>query len=283
MAIKKVGIVGCGLMGSGIAEVCARSGYPTLVSEVNQKLLDKGLGALRSSLDTGVKRGKLTEQDRDAAIGLLMGTTSLEDFDDCDIVIEAIIENMEAKKEVFAALDKVCPSHAILASNTSCLFITEIAMATKRPAQVIGTHFFNPVPVMRLVEIVRTILSSDEAIATAKSFSESLGKTPVFAKDSPGFIVNRLLVPYLLDAMRCLESGLASREDIDQGMVLGCNHPMGPLTLADFIGLDTLLYIADAMYEEFKDAMYSPPPLLRKMIIAGQLGRKSGKGFYDYK
>ena len=282
MGIKKVGVVGCGLMGSGIAEVCARSGYDVVVTEVNQEFLDNGMKRLNASLDRAVKRGKLEEQERKAISGRLQGTIKMDDFKDCDLVIEAVIENLEEKKRVFAELDKVCPQHAFLASNTSCLSILDIAMATKRPSQVIGMHFFNPVPVMKLVEIIRTIVSSDEAINTAKDFASSIDKKAIFAKDTPGFIVNLLLTPYLTNAIRALESGVATKEDIDQGAVLGLNHPMGPFTLMDFIGLDTLYYIACSMFDEFKDPSFAPPILLKKMVTAGHLGRKSGKGFYDY-
>ncbi len=283
MEIKKVGVVGCGLMGGGIVEVCARSGYQTVVSEINQQLLDKGMAAIRSSLERAVTKGKATESDRDAALGRIKGTLKMEDFADCDLVIEAAIENMELKKKVFADLDRVCPQHAILASNTSCLSILDMAMATKRPSQVIGIHFFQPAPVMRLIEVVRTILSSDEVVETGKEFSKSVGKTPVLSKDEPGFITNRVIFPYMIAAIRTLEQGFATKEDIDQSMVLGMNHPMGPLTLMDFIGLDTILHIGNSMYEEFKDPAYAPPMLLKKMVLAGQLGRKTGKGFYDYK
>ena len=283
MEIKRVGVVGCGLMGSGITEVCARAGYSVVVSDINQELLDKGMRTLKSSLDAGVKKGKLTEQDREATLGRLKGTLKMEDYRDCDLVIEVVIENLEEKRKVFATLDKVCPQHAILASNTSCLSILDMAMATKRPAQVVGMHFFQPAPIMRLVEVVRTILSSDETIETAKAFCQSVGKKPILCKDIPGFIVNRLAISFLLTAIRGLEEGLATREDIDQGVMLGLNHPLGPLQLADFIGLDTIYYICSAMYEELKDPLYAPPTLLKKMVIAGHLGRKSGKGFYDYK
>jgi 3-hydroxybutyryl-CoA dehydrogenase len=283
MEIKKVGVVGCGLMGSGIAEVCARSGYAVVVAEVNQEFLDKGMKALRASLDMAVKRGKLAEQEREAVLGRLKGTIKMEDFKDCDLVIEAVIENLEEKKKVFAKLDKVCPQHTMLASNTSCLSVLDIAMATKKPSQVIGMHFFNPVPVMKLVEIITTIVSSEEAINTAKDFASSINKKAIFAKDTPGFIVNRLLTPFLTNAIHALESGVATKEDIDLGATLGLNHPMGPFTLMDFIGLDTLYYIACSMYDEFKDPSFAPPTLLKKMVTAGQLGRKSGKGFYDYK
>jgi len=283
MEIKKVAVVGCGLMGSGIAEVCARSGYSVVVSEINQKLLDKGMAALKSSLDKAVSKGKLAEQDRKATLGRLQGTTKMEDFKDCDLAIEAVIENLEEKKKVFASLDKVCPQHAILASNTSCLSILEMAMATKRPTQVIGMHFFQPVPVMRMVEIVKSILSSKEAIETAKSFSSSLGKEVILAKDVPGFLVNRLGFPYMMNAIRILEEGWTTVEEIDRAWMLATNSPMGPFMLMDFAGLDTMYAMACAMYDEFKDRLYAPPPLLKKMVIAGQIGRKSGKGFYDYK
>jgi 3-hydroxybutyryl-CoA dehydrogenase len=282
MVIKRVGVVGCGLMGSGIAETCARGGYQVVVSEVNNELLEKGLGRIKASLAKGVERGKATQEEADAALARIEGTTSLKDFKDCDMVIEAIVENMEEKKKTFGALDKITPLHAILASNTSSLCITEMASATKRGDKVLGLHFFNPVPVMKLLEIVRTILTSEETFAVAKKFGDSLGKTVVVARDTPGFIVNYLLIPYLLDAVRGVENGIATKEDIDQGMVLGCNHPMGPIALLDFVGLDTTLFIADAMYEEFKDARYAAPPLLRRMVLAGRLGRKTKRGFYEY-
>jgi len=283
MAIQKVGVVGCGLMGSGIAEVCARSGFNVVVSEVNQKFLDKGMAAITSSLTRAAEKGKISAQDKDAALSRIKGVVGLESFTERDLVIEAVIENMDEKKRIFSTLDRVCPAHAILASNTSCLSVTEMAMSTKRPDKVLGMHFFNPVPVMRPVEIVKTILTSEETLNTAREVSKKLGKEAILAKDTPGFVVNRLLIPYILDAIRVLEAGVATKEDIDNGMVLGCNHPMGPLTLSDFVGLDTLLLVADAMYDEFKNPAFAAPPLLRKMILAGWFGRKSGKGFYDYK
>ena len=283
MEIKKVGVVGCGLMGSGIAQVCAQSGYQVVVSEINEELLNKGLKIIDKTLAKSVEKGKLTEQDKAAIQGRLKGTTNVEDFADCDLVVEAAVENMDLKKKIFADLERICPPHAVLATNTSCLSVTEIAMATKRPDQVIGTHFFNPVPVMKLLEVVTTIVSSEDTLNTVKAFGESLGKTVIVAKDTPAFIVNRVLTPLMLEAIRVLEAGLATREDIDNGMVLGCNHPMGPLTLADFVGLDTMYYITEAMYAESKDPKFAAPLLLKRMVTAGHLGRKTGKGFYDYK
>jgi len=282
MEIKKVGVVGCGLMGSGIAEVCARAGYRVIVREVNEDLLQKGLARIQKSLTTAATKGKLTSDQATQAWARIHGTMSLADFSSCDLVVEAAVENMALKKEVFAELDGVLAPHAILASNTSSLCVTEMASATRRGDKVLGIHFFNPVPVMPLIEFVRTILTSDETMAVAREFGASLGKTMVTAKDTPGFIVNRLLVPYLLDAVRVYEDGLATREDIDTAIKLGLNHPMGPLTLLDFVGLDTCLFIADAMFQEYKDRRYAAPPLLRRMVLAGQLGRKSGKGFYEY-
>jgi 3-hydroxybutyryl-CoA dehydrogenase len=282
MDINGIGVVGCGLMGSGIAEVCARAGYEVVVREVNDDLLQKGLGRVQGSLAKAVARGKATQEQVDQALVRIQGTLDLADFAKCDLVVEAAIENMSAKKEIFAALDDILPPHAILASNTSSLCVTEMASVTKRGDRILGIHFFNPVPVMPLIEFVRTILTSDETMEIAYQFGASLGKRMVTAKDTPGFIVNRLLIPYLLDAVSIYEEGLATREDIDTAIKLGLNHPMGPLTLLDFVGLDTSLFIADAMYEEFKDPRYAAPPLLRRMVLAGHLGRKSGKGFYDY-
>jgi len=282
MEIKKVGVVGCGLMGSGIAETCARAGYQVVVREVNADLLQGGLGRIQQSVAKAVSRGKASQQQADEMLARIQGTLDLADFSDCDLAIEAAIENMALKRQIFAELDRILPAHAILASNTSSLCVTEMASVTKRGGKVLGIHFFNPVPVMPLIEFVRTILTSDETLEIAREFGASLGKTMVTAKDTPGFIVNRLLVPYLLDAVRVFEDGLATKEDIDTGIKLGLNHPMGPLTLLDFVGLDTCLFIADAMFEEFKDSRYAAPPLMRRMVLAGHLGRKSGKGFYDY-
>lgn len=282
MTIRRVGIVGCGTMGAGIAEVCARAGYETIVQEISDDLLGRGLARIRASLAKAVERGKLDQTVMQAALALLRGTTSLSDLAASDIIIEAATEDAEAKRRIFSALDEVCPPATIFASNTSSLPIIELAAATRRPDRFAGLHFFNPAPVMRLVELVRTIATGEETVAELRAFGESLGKTVILAKDSPGFIVNRLLVPYLLDAVRALESGLASREDIDQGMVLGCGHPQGPLAFLDLIGIDTTYYIANIMFEEFKDARYAPPPLMKRMLLAGRLGRKTGRGFYDY-
>jgi 3-hydroxybutyryl-CoA dehydrogenase len=282
MEITKVGVVGCGLMGSGIAEVCARAEYDVVVREINDELLTKGIGRIEKSLGKAVARGKIAQAQADKALGRIEGTTDLADLAGCDLVVEAAIENMAIKKEIFASLDQILAPEAILASNTSSLCITEMAAATQRGDKILGIHFFNPVPVMPLIEFVRTILTSDETMEIARQFGASLGKTMVTAKDTPGFIVNRLFIPYILDAVRIYENGLASKEDIDTAIKLGLNHPMGPLTLIDFVGLDTCLFIADAMYEEYKDPRYAAPPLLRRMVLAGQLGRKSGRGFYDY-
>ena len=283
MNIKTVGVVGAGQMGSGIAQVCAQSGYHVIISDINKELLDRGMGVINGALAKAVEKGKMSEDAKKTVQQRLKGTLSFDDYKPCDIVIEAAIEDMAEKRRIFSSLDRICPPETILASNTSCLSVMEMAMSTKRPAQVLGLHFFNPVPVMKPVEIVRTLVTSDATIGTVRAFSESLGKKVIIAKDVPGFIVNRLLIPYLLDAVRLLESGTASKEDIDDGMVLGCNHPMGPLALADFIGLDTVFFIANALYDEFKDPKCAPPPLLRKMVTAGYLGRKRGKGFFDYK
>ncbi len=282
MDLNTVGVVGCGLMGSGIAEVCARAGYRVVVREISEALLRSGLNRIEKSLGKAVTRGKIGQGQADQTLGRIRGTTALDDLADCDLVVEAAIENMSLKKEIFAELDQILPPHAILASNTSSLCITEMASATGRGDKILGIHFFNPVPVMPLIEFVRTILTSDETMAIAHEFGASLDKTMVTAKDTPGFIVNRLLIPYLLQAVQVYEDGLATREDIDTAIKLGLAHPMGPLTLLDFVGLDTTLFIADAMYDEYKDPRYAAPPLLRRMVLAGHMGRKSGKGFYDY-
>ena len=282
MEISNVGVVGCGLMGSGIVEACARAGYDTVVREVTQDLLERGLDRVQASLAKAVARGKISQSQADEAMARVRGTLDLADFSECDLVVEAVVEDMGLKKQIFAELDTLLPPHAILASNTSSLCITEMASVTDRGDRVLGIHFFNPVPVMPLIEFVRTILTSDETMEIARRFGASLGKTMVTAQDTPGFIVNRLLIPYLLDAIRIYQDGLATREDIDAAIKLGLNHPMGPLTLLDFVGLDTCLFIADAMFEEYKDPRYASPPLLRRMVLTGQLGRKSGKGFYEY-
>jgi 3-hydroxybutyryl-CoA dehydrogenase len=283
MAIEKVGVLGCGLMGAGIAETCAKAGYTTVVREVNDGLLERGLERLRGSLAKAVDKGKLDAALRDATLGRLSGTTRAADLADCDLVIEAIIENLEEKRAIFTELDAVVKPGTMYASNTSSLTLTQLAAATKRPERFVGLHFFNPVPVMKLVEVVRTILTSDEAYEAAFAFARSLGKEPIACKDNSGFVVNRLLVPYLLDAIRALEEGVASVEDIDKGMQLGCGHPMGPLTLLDFVGLDTTYYIANIMFEEYREKRFAPPALLKQMVQAGRLGKKSGRGFYDYR
>ena len=282
MEIRKVAVVGGGLMGSGIAEVAAKAGYDTVVREINDELLEKGLGRVRKSMDRAVDKGKLEGGARDQAMDRISGTTSLDELADADLVIEAIVENLDAKKELFSKLDDLCPENTIFASNTSSLTITEMAAATQRPDRFVGLHFFNPVPVMKLVEVVRTIATSEEAYRAAFQFTESIGKEPIEAKDASGFIVNRLLVPYMLDSIRALEQGLGSIEDIDKGMMLGTGHPMGPFTLSDFVGIDTLFRIAEIMYEEFAETRFAPPPLLRRMVTLGYYGRKSGRGFYDY-
>ncbi len=280
--IKKVGVLGCGLMGSGIAEVAARAGLDTVVREVSEDLLEKGLGRIERSLDKSVVKGRLEADARDAAWGRIQGAIDLEPLADCDLVVEAIVENLDAKQKTFKALDGAVKKSAIFATNTSSLTITQLAMTTRRPERFVGLHFFNPVPVMKLVEVVRTLLTDDRVMADATGFVETIGKKPVACKDNSGFIVNRLLVPYLLDAIRALEEGVGSVEDIDRGMQLGCGYPMGPFTLLDFVGLDTTYFIANIMFEEYRERRFAPPPLLKQMVQAGRLGRKSGRGFYDY-
>ena len=280
--IRRVGVCGCGLMGSGIAQVAATAGCEVIVLEAVQQALDKGMAGIKRSLDKFVEKGSLSAADRDATLGRLRTTTSVDDLRDCDLVVEAVVEKMDVKKRLFADLDALLAPHAIICTNTSSLCVVEMAAATKRPKNVAGLHFFNPVPLMKLVEVVKTIVTSQDTIDALFAFARKVGKTAVLAKDTPGFIVNRLLVPYLLYAIRAYDEGLASREDIDEGMKLGCGYPMGPLTLLDFVGLDTTYYIAEIMFDEFKDPMMAPPPLLKRMVLAGHHGRKSGKGFYDY-
>jgi len=280
--IRTVGVVGCGLMGSGIAEVCARAGYQTIVRELDDDLLEKGRERIEQSMSTAVERGKLPAADREAALARLRGTTTLDDLAECQLVIEAATENPEVKRNTFSELDHICPPETILASNTSSIPIIHMATATGRPDKVLGMHFMNPVPVMRLIEYVRTLTTSDQTLETATAFGESLGKRIIVSKDRAGFIVNFLLIPYLTEAVRMLEQGFASREDIDIGMMLGTSYPMGPFTLLDYVGLDTTLYIADILFDEFKESRFAAPTLLRQMVAAGYLGRKTGRGFYDY-
>ena len=286
MEIKKVGVLGCGLMGSGIAQVCAMSGFEVKVLEVEQKLLDKGFAGIEKSLAKFAERppekGGITAQQKDAIRARLKGTTNRQELADCDIVIEAIIENVQQKKDMYDSLDGIVKKDAIFATNTSSISVTELMAATSRPERFIGLHFFNPVPLMKLVEVVRTIATSDDVFETAYEFGKKLGKVPVRTSDKTGFIVNRLLVPYLLDAIRAYEEGVGSIEDIDQAMKLGCGYPMGPFTLLDFVGLDTTYYITHVMYDEFKERRFASPPLLKRLVMAGWYGRKSGKGFYDY-
>jgi 3-hydroxybutyryl-CoA dehydrogenase len=283
MTIKKIGVVGCGLMGRGIAEVSARAGYDVVVSEINRELLDKGMGAVRGSLAKAVEKGKSSQADADSLLARIKGTTDMMDFKDCDLVVEAAIENLDLKKKIFIDLDRICQPGAILSTNTSCLSVMDVAAVTKRPDKVLGCHFFNPVPLMKLLELVKTITTSKETLDVAVEWGKSLGKTVIIAPDRPGFIVNRSFLPYMVEAFEMYENGVATREDIDTGVQLGLNHPMGPLTLADMVGLDTLLFVMDAIYAETKNPKFIAPVLLRKMVTAGHLGRKTGKGFYDYK
>jgi 3-hydroxybutyryl-CoA dehydrogenase len=280
--ITTVGILGCGLMGSGIAQVVAASGYKTIVREVDASFLEKGLGRIRKFLDDGVAKGKVTKESREAALGNLTGSTDVAALKDCDLVVEAIIENVDEKRRTYAAVESVVGDRTIIVSNTSSLCIAELAASTTRPDRFAGLHFFNPVPLMKLVEVIRALTTSDETYQRVFAFAGSLGKEPITAPDRPGFIVNRLLVPYLLDAIRAYENGLGTLEDIDKGMKLGCGYPMGPFTLLDFVGLDTTYYIANIMFDEFREPAYAPPPLLKRMVLAGRLGRKSGQGFYKY-
>jgi 3-hydroxybutyryl-CoA dehydrogenase len=282
MEIKTVGVLGCGLMGSGIAQVCAAAGYKTIVREVEQGFLDKGLARINKFLNDGVEKGKVTTEAREKTLANLSGTTAFDDLKGCDLIIEAIVENVEEKRKTFAALDAIVGERTIFCSNTSSLCIQELASNTKRPDRFAGLHFFNPVPLMKLVEVIRALTTSDDTYQKVFAFAQSLGKEPITAPDKPGFIVNRLLVPYLLDAVRSFEQGLGTVEDIDKGMKLGTGYPMGPFTLLDFVGLDTTYYIANIMFDEYREPAYAPPPLLKRMVLAGRLGRKSGHGFYKY-
>ena len=282
MKIERVGVVGCGLMGSGIAEVAAKANFDVVVREVSDALIKAGRDRIRRSLDRAVEREKLTEADRDAAWTRLRFSTELSDLSDRHLVIEAIVEDGQAKNELFAALDELCGPETILASNTSSLTITDMAAATGRPDRVVGLHFFSPVPVMKLVEVVRTIVTSDEAFNSAYAFAERLGKQPIVAQDNSGFVVNLLLVPYLLDAIRQLERGIASVEDIDRAMTLGLGHPLGPLALCDFVGIDTVYRISEIMFDEYRESRYAPPPLLKRIVAMGRFGKKTGQGFYDW-
>ena len=283
MTIQTIGVVGCGLMGSGIAEIAAKSGFNVIVGELNEEFLNAGMARIEKSVGRAMKRGKMSEEDAAVVQSRIVGTTEPVDFAPVDLAIEAITENIEIKQRIFRKLDNVLRPDVIIASNTSSISIALLAAETGRPDKVLGMHFFNPVPVMPLLELVRGILTNDETMTIAQNIGARLGKTVVVAKDSPGFIVNRLLIPFLIDAIRVYEAGLATREDIDTGIKLGLNHPMGPLTLADFVGLDTTLAVADVLYEEYGEARFKAPPLLRQMVAAGLLGRKSGRGFYDYR
>ncbi len=282
MAMKTVGVLGCGLMGAGIAQVCASAGYKTIVCEVEETILGKGLGRIKKFLDDGVAKGKTTADARDKTLANLSGTTTFDALADADLIIEAIVENLNEKKTAYGSLEPIVKPHTIFVSNTSSLCITELAASTRRPDRFGGLHFFNPVPIMKLVEVIRALTTSDETYRSLMAFAASLGKEPITAPDRPGFIVNRLLVPYLLDAIRAYEHGLGTLEDIDKGMQLGCAYPMGPFTLLDFVGLDTTYYIANIMFDEYREAAYAAPPLLKRMVLAGYLGRKSGRGFYTY-
>ena len=280
--MKTVGVLGCGLMGAGIAQVSAAAGFRTIVLEVNESVLAKGLARIESFLAAGVAKGKMTAEDQAATLGRLSGTTQYADLAACDLVVEAIVENVDAKRQAYAQVEAVVGAHCLLASNTSSLCVTELAAASARPDRFGGLHFFNPVPLMKLVEVIRALSTSQATFDALFAFAQALGKEPVTAPDRGGFIVNRLLVPYLLDAIRCLEGGVGTVEDIDKSMALGCGHPMGPFTLLDFVGLDTIYFIANIMFDEFRETRFAPPPLLKRMVLAGYLGKKSGRGFYTY-
>ncbi len=282
MEINKVGVAGCGLMGSGIAEVSAKAGFEVVVREIDQGALAAGRKRISKSLDRAVSKGKLEEAARNEALARMTFTTSLDDFADCDLVVEAIIESLDAKKELFGYLDGVCGAETIFASNTSSLTVTDMAAATSRPERFVGLHFFNPVPIMKLVEVVRTIVTSQETFDTVYDFAGRVGKTPIAAKDNSGFVVNLLLVPYMLDAIRQVERGVATIEDVDTAMTLGCGYPMGPFVLGDFVGIDTLYRVAEIMYDEYREDRYAPPPLLKRLMTMGRYGRKTGAGFYDW-
>jgi 3-hydroxybutyryl-CoA dehydrogenase len=281
MKVEKIGVVGCGIMGSGIAQNCAQSGYQVVALDVSEEMVNKGLKVIISSLKRSIDKGKISQQDMDAILGRIKGTTSMNDFTECDLTIEAVIEELELKKRIFSQLDQICPPHTILATNTSVLSVTDMAAATKRPGKVLGMHFANPVPVMKSLEMVRTISTSDETVATAKAVGERLGKKVIVVKDQAGFVANRILTPFLLNAIRMVEAG-CPKEDIDALVTEGLGHPMGPLALLDLIGIDTVFRGSSAIYEELKDPQYNPPTLMRKMVAMGWHGRKTGKGFYEY-
>lgn len=282
MAIHKVGVVGCGLMGSGIAQVSAMAGFPTLVREVSRPLLDKGLASIEKSLTKFVEKQTISAEQKAQTLSRLKPTLLLQEFADCDLVIEAIVENLDRKRELFAELDRIVKADAVFASNTSSLSVTEIMTATKRPPRFLGLHFFNPVPLMQLVEVVKTVVTDPAVVQLGLDFGNKLGKSPIVTSDRAGFVVNRLLVPYLLDAIRALEEGFGTIEDIDRGMKLGCNYPMGPFALLDLVGTDTTYSIAEILFNEYREKRFAPPPLLKRMVAAGLYGRKTGKGFYDY-
>jgi 3-hydroxybutyryl-CoA dehydrogenase len=281
--MKTIGVVGCGQMGSGVAQICAQAGYKTVIVEMNDELLDKGLARIKKAVEKAVEKKKLTKVDADKLHGNIKSGTSLDELKDCDLIIEAITEKVEEKKKLFSTLDRMVKPERILATNTSSVCVIELAAVTKRPEKVLGLHFFNPVPVMKLVEVVKTISTSEKVVAEGRKFVRSLNKEPVACPDTTAFVVNKLLIPYLLDAVRMFEGGQVTKEDIDKAMQLGCGYPMGPLTLLDFVGIDTTYYIANIMFDEFKDSKYAAPPLMKRMVLAGHWGKKTGKGFYEYK